>query len=67
VECKVDLVELMGDEIYVYLVAGTQDLVARVDPRSEYQVGSKVQIVFDMSNFHIFDPNQNAENPPVVR
>ena len=67
VDAKVDLLELMGDEIYVYLVAGGTDLVARVDPRSKYQVGEKVQVAFDMSNFHIFDPAKNPENPVAIR
>ena len=67
VECKVDLRELMGDEIYIYLMAGKKDLVARVDPRSEFKVGEKCQVVFDMSNFHIFDPSKNPDNPVAIR
>ncbi len=67
VESKVDLLELMGDEIYVYLMAGKKDMVARVDPRSKYQIGDRVQVAFDMSNFHIFDPQANPENPVAVR
>jgi multiple sugar transport system ATP-binding protein len=67
VECKVDLLELMGDEIYVYLMAGKQNLVARVDPRSKYKLGDTVQVSFDMKIFHIFDPNKNKNNPAVVR
>lgn len=67
VDAKVDLLELMGDEIFVYLVAGDKDLVARVDPRSKYHVGEQVQVAFDMSNFHIFDPQKDAENPVAVR
>jgi multiple sugar transport system ATP-binding protein len=67
VECKVDLLELMGDEIYVYLMSGSHDLVARVDPRSKYTLGSKVQMAFDMSKFHIFDIEQNPENPIAIR
>jgi len=67
VESQVDLLELMGDEIFVYLMAGKKDMVARVDPRSKYKVGDKIQVAFDMSNFHIFDPNKNPENPLAVR
>jgi multiple sugar transport system ATP-binding protein len=67
VQCKVDLRELMGDEIYIYLMAGKKDLVARVDPRSEFKVGEKVEVVFDMTNFHIFDPKINPDNPVAVR
>jgi multiple sugar transport system ATP-binding protein len=67
VEAKVDLLELMGDEIYVYFMAGKTDMVGRVDPRSKYQIGDRVQVAFDMTNFHIFDPQANPENPPAVR
>ena len=67
VDAKVDLLELMGDEIYVYLVAGRKDIVARVDPRSKYQIGDHVQVALDMTNFHIFDPQINPENPIAVR
>ncbi|MBN2089873.1 sn-glycerol-3-phosphate ABC transporter ATP-binding protein UgpC [candidate division KSB1 bacterium] len=67
VDCKVDLQELMGDEIYIYLMAGKKDLVARVDSRSEFQVGEKVQVVFDMTNFHVFDPKKDPDNPVAVR
>jgi multiple sugar transport system ATP-binding protein len=67
VDCKVDLLELMGDEIYVYLIAGKKDLVARVDPRSKFRVGEKVKVAFDMNNFHIFDPENNPKNPVAIR
>ena len=66
-ECKVDLLELMGDEIYVYLIAGTHDLVARVDPRSEYKVDDTVTVAFDMNNFHIFDPSKDKDNPAAIQ
>ncbi|MPM74635.1 hypothetical protein SDC9_121624 [bioreactor metagenome] len=62
-----DVTELMGNEIYVYLVAGGVNFCARVDPRSRYKIGEKVQMTFNMDNFHIFDPSENAENPVAVR
>lgn len=55
VEAKVDVMELMGNEIVVYMAAGSQDFIARVDPRSQYSMDSRVQMVMDMSNMHIFD------------
>jgi len=67
VEAKVDVTELMGNEIYVYLVAGNNNFVARVDPRSRYQISEKVQVVFNMENMHIFDPSADRENPVAVR
>ncbi len=56
VEARVDVTELMGNEIFLYLVAGDYNFIARVDPRSRFKVNEKVQLVFNMDNFHIFDP-----------
>ncbi len=67
VECKVDVTELMGNEIYLYLVTNKNNFVARVDPRTRFAMGSSVQVVFDMSNFHIFDASGNRENPVAIR
>jgi multiple sugar transport system ATP-binding protein len=67
VEAKVDVTELMGNEIFLYLVTGGTSFVARVDPRTRYQMGDQVQIVFNMENFHIFDITTDKENPPAVR
>ena len=55
VEAKVDVIELMGNEIVVYLGSGSHNYVARLDPRSKYRVTEKVKTVFDMGNMHIFD------------
>jgi len=60
VECAVDVTELMGNEIFVYLKAGENNFVARVDPRSRYQIDEKVQVVFDMTSMHIFDRETEA-------
>jgi multiple sugar transport system ATP-binding protein len=54
-ECVVDVTELMGNEIFVYLKTGEQVFIARVDPRSKYKVNDKVQVVLNMNNMHIFD------------
>ena len=39
ISAKVDVTELMGNEIFVYCIAGNTQFVARVDPRSSYTVG----------------------------
>jgi multiple sugar transport system ATP-binding protein len=67
VEVKVDVTELMGNEIFLYLLSGKTSFVARVDPRTRFQMGDQVQVVFDMDNIHIFDPSVDAENPTAVR
>jgi len=55
VAVKVDLTELMGNEIFLYMVSGKNTFVARVDPRSQLRVGQQASVAFDMDNFHIFD------------
>ena len=55
VTVKVDVTELMGNEIFLYLVSGKNVFVARVDPRSKLRIGQQAQVMFDMDNFHIFD------------
>lgn len=67
VEAKVDVTELMGNEIFLYLVSGKNNYVARVDPRTRFTIGSKVKVVFNMDNFHIFDPSGDPDNPVAVR
>ena len=67
IEAKVDVVELMGFEILLYMLSGENNFVARVDPRTRFSMGDKVQLVFDMDNFHIFDPSTDPENPTAVR
>ncbi|MBE0585030.1 MAG: sn-glycerol-3-phosphate ABC transporter ATP-binding protein UgpC [Desulfofustis sp.] len=56
VSAKVEVTELMGNEIFVYLHTGEHSgYIARVDPRSHYSFGDDVQVAFNMDNFHIFD------------
>ena len=68
VKAKVDVVELMGNEILVYLTnTKGNNFVGRVDPRSKYVIGETVDVIFNMDNTHIFDPSVNPENPVAVR
>lgn len=67
VEAKVDVTELMGNEIFLYLLSGKNNFVARVDPRTRFQIGDQVQVAFNMDNFHLFDPSADRENPPAIR
>lgn len=56
VETKVDVTELMGNEIFLHLVAGDNVIVARVDPRTNFEIGKTVQVAFNMDKCHLFDP-----------
>jgi multiple sugar transport system ATP-binding protein len=52
---RVDVTELMGNEIFVYLVAGNTTYIARVDPRSDVQAGDDVDVVINMDRMKVFD------------
>jgi multiple sugar transport system ATP-binding protein len=56
VETKVDVTELMGNEIFLYLLAGSDSIVARVDPRTNFRIGEKVPVSFNLDKCHLFDP-----------
>jgi multiple sugar transport system ATP-binding protein len=51
----VDVTELMGNEIFVYLLIGQKQFIARVDPRTGARVGSEMDIAVNMDNIHLFD------------
>jgi multiple sugar transport system ATP-binding protein len=55
VDGSVEVTELMGNEIFVFLKSGDFDYVARVDPRTNFRMGDKVKVTFNMGNMHIFD------------
>ena len=53
---NVDVTELMGAEIYLYLQVGEEGkLTARVSSRSTTRAGDVVKVGFDMTRLHIFD------------
>jgi multiple sugar transport system ATP-binding protein len=55
VEAKVDVTELMGNEVIVYLVTEGTQFLGRFDPRTGARVGNKMQAAFNMDCMHIFD------------
>ena len=55
VPMRVDVTELMGNEIFVFMVTGEDQFVGRFDPRTSYNHGGEGQAVFNMANMHLFD------------
>ena len=55
IDAYVDVTELMGAEIYLYLTVGETSLTARVNPRSGSRAGDTIKIALDVSRMHIFD------------
>ncbi len=54
-DSKVEVTELMGNEIFVYFKSGDHNYVGRIDPRTDFSMGDEAQITFNMDNMHIFD------------
>jgi multiple sugar transport system ATP-binding protein len=55
IDGEIEVTELMGNEIFVYMLSGANRYVARVDPRTDFKMGDKVQVALNMDNMHIFD------------
>ncbi len=60
VRAKVDVTELMGNEVFLYLVSGEHQFLARVDPRTRARPGQEMELALDMSRIHAFDPGTEA-------
>ena len=54
-EASVEVTELMGAEIYLYLNCEGNAITARVKPTSTAKSGDIIKIGFDMSKMHVFD------------
>ncbi|NDJ52491.1 MAG: sn-glycerol-3-phosphate ABC transporter ATP-binding protein UgpC [Chloroflexi bacterium] len=63
VEAVVDVTELMGNEVFLYLKSGNHDFIARVDPRTSAAVGNSMSMAFNLDNLHLFD----AETERAIR
>jgi len=55
-KADVDVTELMGNEIFLYLLTGNKQFIARVDPRTQVHAGETVDLIINMDNMHLFDP-----------
>jgi multiple sugar transport system ATP-binding protein len=56
VNSLLEVVEPMGNEIFLYLNTGNHQFVARVNSSENPSVGNNVEIVFNMEKGHFFDP-----------
>jgi multiple sugar transport system ATP-binding protein len=52
---RVDVIEMMGNELFIYLVNNKRQFLARVDPRAKARPGQDMELVFDLNNLHAFD------------
>lgn len=54
-KAKVDLVERMGSETFLYLTVDGIDMVGRVDSRSQAKTGDEVELAIDKNRIYLFD------------
>ncbi|MBN2009308.1 sn-glycerol-3-phosphate ABC transporter ATP-binding protein UgpC [candidate division KSB1 bacterium] len=52
---RVDVVELMGNEIFVYLKTDQHSLIARMKTDNPPQVNEQIDVVFNMQKLYFFD------------
>jgi multiple sugar transport system ATP-binding protein len=55
VDIKVDVTELMGNEIFMFMLSGDDSFVGRFDPRTNLKSGDQGQAVFNMLNMQLFE------------
>ena len=57
INCKVEVTELMGSETYLYLGTSgkSENIIARVNPRTTSRAGQTIQVAFDVNHLHFFD------------
>ncbi|MFP4697078.1 MAG: ABC transporter ATP-binding protein [Eubacteriales bacterium] len=55
VEVVVNVYEMLGAEVYLYVSLDDTDMTARVNPRTKARPGDIVKLAFDLNKIHIFD------------
>ncbi len=54
-KAKVEVIEPMGSEVYLYLNTGKSSFIARVDIHAKAQVNQELTMVLNMKKAHFFD------------
>ena len=52
---RVDVTEMMGNEVFLYMLTGSKAFTARVDPRTRARAGMQIEMAINMEHMHIFD------------
>ncbi len=60
IESVVEVVEPLGNEVFLYLTTGLNSYIARVAAHSTPPVDQNLNIVFDMKKVHFFDGNTES-------
>ncbi|MDP2949945.1 MAG: sn-glycerol-3-phosphate ABC transporter ATP-binding protein UgpC [Chloroflexota bacterium] len=63
VQAAVDVLELMGNEVFLHLLSDGVSFLARVDSRTKAKPGRKIQVLFDLGEMHAFDADTQQAIP----
>ena len=55
IKAKVEILEPMGAEVYVYLTTGKTPFIARLDPHLKVEIDETLELLVDMEKTHFFD------------
>jgi multiple sugar transport system ATP-binding protein len=55
IKADVEVTELLGAEIYLYLLCAGQQMTARVNPRCPAKAGDTITMALDVQRIHVFD------------
>ncbi len=55
IEATVEVTEMLGAEVFLYMKLGESSITARVDPRSTATTGDVIRIGVDTNRMHLFD------------
>ncbi len=55
IDAKVEVIEMMGSEVYLYANTGKSTFTARVAPTCQRKIGETVRIALEPSKLHFFD------------
>ena len=60
IKARVEVIEPMGSEIYLYLGSGKHSFVARVSTSQSAEVNQELSVALNMRRAHFFDASTGA-------
>ncbi|MQM40232.1 hypothetical protein KBTX_04279 [wastewater metagenome] len=54
-DANIDVAELMGAETYLYTSINDNEIIARIDSRTDISSGQQMKLALDMNKAHFFD------------
>jgi len=63
IPARIEVVEPLGSEIYLYLTSGENQITARVEPHLRFHSGENLTLAVDADKVHLFD----AESEMAIR